>query len=110
MAKDRITKARALRSNQTEAEKRLWYHLRDSTEFAGKFRRQVPIDIYIVDFACLARRLIIEVDGGQHRPDVDAVRQRHLETQGFKVIRFWNNDVLRNTEGVLTRIRAALDE
>jgi very-short-patch-repair endonuclease len=75
-----------------------------------RFRRQVPIGHYIADFACLAARLIIEVDGGQHTVDVerDARRTAWLESQNFRVLRFWNNDVLGNSDGVLQTIESAL--
>jgi very-short-patch-repair endonuclease len=86
----------------TDAERRLWYLLR-AHRFAGfKFKRQIPIGRYIVDFVCLAERLIIEVDGGQHADrDSDVRRDQWLEDQGFRVLRFWNNEVLNNTDGVL---------
>jgi len=75
-----------------------------------RFRRQAPIGRYIVDFVCFEQRLIIEIDGGQHadRTGQDAARTRWLEGEGFRVIRFWNNDVLDNTEGVVESIRLAL--
>lgn len=93
--------AKRLRREMTEAERKLWYALRDR-RFAGwKFRRQETIDPYIVDFVCCSARLIIEVDGGQHSPNVDAERTRDLERQGYRLIRFWNNEVMDNLEGVL---------
>ena len=73
-----------------------------------KFRKQVEIDGYVVDFLCSERRLIIEVDGGQHTPERDARRTAFLESQGFRIIRFWNNEVLENLEGVWVRIEEAL--
>jgi adenine-specific DNA-methyltransferase len=73
-----------------------------------KFRKQVEIDGYVVDFLCSERRLIIEVDGGQHTPERDARRTAYLESQGFRVIRFWNNDVLENLDGVWTTIEQSL--
>ena len=102
--------ARRLRKNPTEAEKRLWYHLRRKQLDGFRFRRQRPIGRYIVDFTCLEASLIIEVDGGQHafRSEQDYERTRFLEAQGFRVMRFWNNDVLENTDGVLETIRAIL--
>ncbi len=87
----------------------MWQILR-AERFAGyKFRRQLPIDGYIVDFACLRHRLIVEADGGQHaeRPR-DTVRDIYLEAQGFRVLRFWNDDIFNNEEGVLTSILNAL--
>ena len=77
-----------------------------------QFRRQEPIGKYIVDFLCYQQRLVIELDGGQHQEqaDYDTERTRWLEYRGFRVIRFWNDDVLRETEGVLEAIRIALQE
>jgi very-short-patch-repair endonuclease len=98
-----------MRSEQTPAEHRLWQILR-SKRFAGfKFKRQLPIDNYIADFACLARRLIVEVDGGQHAESPrDIPRDAYLQAQGFQVLRFWNSDIFDNEQGVLTRILDAL--
>jgi very-short-patch-repair endonuclease len=95
----------------TDAERRLWYWLR-ARRFAGhKFKRQVPIGPYIVDFACLNRKLILEVDGGQHAESLsDKRRDAWLRMQGFEVLRFWNNDVLKNTEAILQLIFIALEE
>ena len=102
--------ARALRANQTEVEARLWQRLRDRQLAGAKFRRQAPFGPYIADFACLAAKLIVELDGGQHadNEEADAARTAWLEGQGFRVLRFWNNDVLANTDGVLEEILAAL--
>ena len=97
---------KALRISQTDAESRLWYHLR-SRRFQGwKFRRQHILQGYIVDFVCLERRLVIELDGGQHADQeaYDNQRTRAVENDGFKVIRFCNNDVLNNLEAVLETI------
>jgi very-short-patch-repair endonuclease len=107
-----LKRARDLRKNMTEAEKRLWYLMRRHNLEGKLFRRQVPIDDYIVDFACLSANLVIEIDGGQHSWQVaqDEARTRLLEKLGFRVIRFWNNDVLGNTEGVLEMIVKALEE
>jgi very-short-patch-repair endonuclease len=100
--------ARDLRQNMTDAERRLWRELRRRS-LGARFRRQVPIGSYIVDFACLSSRLIIELDGGQHlESPSDRQRDAWLQDRGYRVFRFWNNDVLRNTEGVLTVILAAL--
>jgi very-short-patch-repair endonuclease len=98
-----------MRSDQTEAEHRLWQLLR-AQRFAGyKFRRQVPIDFYIADFMCFARRLIIELDGGQHAAsDDDAKRDAYLSRQGFRVVRVWNNELFTNEEGVAEAILSAL--
>jgi very-short-patch-repair endonuclease len=99
-------KARQLRNNPTEAEQKLWSHLRRKQLLGFRFRRQRPIGRYIVDFVCLEVSLIIEVDGGQHAEEIakDEARTRFLERQGFRVVRFWNNDVLANTEEVLQAI------
>jgi very-short-patch-repair endonuclease len=98
----------------SEAEKRLWYHLR-AHRFGGvTFRRQTPIGRYIVDFVCHDAGLIIELDGGQHGTANTARRDMRrtawLGTRGYKVLRFWNNDVLQNTEGVLELIAAELEK
>ncbi len=98
---EHVERARKLRINQTEAEKRLWYHLRNRQLGGFKFRRQHPVSPYVVDFFCEERGLIVELDGGQHTPEKDEKRTAFLEEQGFHVMRFWNNDVLQNTEGVL---------
>jgi very-short-patch-repair endonuclease len=104
--------ARKLRTDQTIAERRLWQQLRLLKSEGFHFRRQVPIDHLIVDFARYAARLVIEVDGGQYNTDkglrTDAARDAHLYYQGFNVLRFWNNEVLGNTEGVMYVIRDAL--
>src|SRR4051794_34506858 len=107
----RIALARRLRRDSTDAERRLWYRLRARQIDGAKFVRQEPIGPYVVDFICRERRLIVEVDGGQHATDPrDAVRDRMLSDHGYRVLRFWNNDVLSNTEGVLESIAAALSE
>ncbi|MCE3233643.1 MAG: 8-amino-7-oxononanoate synthase [Rickettsiaceae bacterium] len=102
--------ARALRRNLTEVEKKLWQQLRDKRFQSYKFRRQMPLGNYIVDFACWDKKLIIELDGGQHseQQEYDQERTVYLEGLGFKVIRFWNNDVTKNLEGVLQSIASAL--
>jgi very-short-patch-repair endonuclease len=99
-------RSRALRRNQSDAESRLWYHLRDRRLGGCKFRRQFPVGPYVADFACVDRRLIVELDGGQHALQVerDARRSAYLEQQGFTVLRFWNDQVLRETEAVLEEI------
>jgi heme b synthase len=98
--------AKNLRANQTDAEKLLWKHLKSKQLAHTKFRRQQPIGNYIVDFISLDNKLVIELDGGQHAEDKkkDQERDRWLISQGFKVLRFWNNDVLKNIEGVLESI------
>ena len=106
MAEKRLTGiARKLRSDMTDAERRLWTHLRASQLEGVKFTRQFPIGDYVVDFACRSARLAIELDGGQHADNpADDARTRVIEAHGYRVIRFWNNDVLQNTDGVLTMI------
>jgi very-short-patch-repair endonuclease len=102
--------ARRLRRNRTDAEDRLWYHLRNRQLEGAKFRFQSPVAGFVGDFLCVEARLIVELDGGQHdeRIEQDAERTRALEAAGYTVMRFWNNDVLANTEGVLQMIRLAL--
>jgi very-short-patch-repair endonuclease len=98
-----------MRSEPTPAEHRLWQILRTKRLAGFKFKRQLPIDGFIVDFACPKRRLIIEADGGQHcESDYDIERDAHLTGQGFRILRFWNNDIFNNEEGVLTSILDAL--
>jgi very-short-patch-repair endonuclease len=102
-------RARSLRKNQTDAEHRLWKLLRAKRFDGWKFRRQYPIGGYIVDFACPSARLIVEADGGQHAESAyDARRDVWLGAQGWRVIRFWNTDILTNEESVLTAVLAAL--
>ena len=96
--------ARNLRKNQTDAEKVLWRQLRDRQLLNYKFRRQFVIEQYIVDFVCLDLKLIIELDGSQHNEEVDSERTLFLTQRGFKVIRFWNNDLFTNLAGVLEQI------
>jgi very-short-patch-repair endonuclease len=98
--------ARKLRKDQTDAERRLWWHLRNRQLEGWKFRRQFQIGDYIADFACIDGKLIVELDGGQHseREEYDDRRTRELEKAGFVVLRFWNNDVLTNSEGVIEEI------
>ncbi len=93
----------------TEAETRLWARLRDRRLEGWNFRRQHPVPPFIADFACVEARLIVEVDGGQHAESMrDKARDRQLIAKEWRVLRFWNNDVLANTDGVLQQILAAL--
>ena len=103
-------RARTLRRNATVAEIRLWSRLRRKQLEGFRFRRQHPLGSYIVDFFCPEARLIVEVDGGQHGEENahDARRTKWLEARGYRVVRFWNNEVLSNTDGVLTTILFAL--
>lgn len=101
--------AKNLRKNQTEAEKLLWSRLRAKQMEGRKFRRQEPLGSYIVDFICYEEKLIIELDGGQHmEPEYaakDKARDRWLQAQGYRVIRFWNGDIFKNLPGVLETIK-----
>jgi len=104
-----INRARMLRHNQTEAEKRLWTAIRRQA-LGHRFRRQHPIGPYVVDFVCLERKFVVEIDGGQHAgSESDAVRDEWLKTNGYDVRRFWNNEVIDNLEGVLLTICSALE-
>ena len=109
MNKDR---ARELRKNPTEAEHMLWRHLRLRQLGGCKFRRQQPIGKYIVDFVCFEKRLIVEVDGGQHSGNInyDSERDAWLEKQGFSVLRFWDNQVLKEMEAVEEVIMGTLGD
>ncbi|GBD98564.1 hypothetical protein BMS3Abin07_00584 [bacterium BMS3Abin07] len=101
-----VNTAKALRKMQTDAERLLWKHLRAKQVEGLKFRRQQPIGNYVVDFICLEKSLVIEVDGGQHAGNKkDEERDAWLKSEGFKVLRFWNNEVLNNMEGVSEMIR-----
>jgi very-short-patch-repair endonuclease len=104
--------ARRLRKNPTDAESRLWWCLRQKQLGGFRFRRQVPLGSYVADFVCLSEKLVIEVDGGQHaeRIEHDEARTAWLAANGFRVLRFWNNDVLGNMEGVLQTILDALEQ
>ncbi|WP_441243220.1 endonuclease domain-containing protein [Tardiphaga sp. 768_D3_N2_1] len=108
----RITnRSRELRANSTDAETKLWNRLRNRRIAGCKFTRQEPIGRYICDFVCREKMIVIEVDGGQHLESKrDELRDAYLREQGYRVLRFWNNDVLANIEGVLVSIEAALRE
>jgi very-short-patch-repair endonuclease len=108
-ARELRDRAREMRANPTPAERRLWTMLRDRRMPYAKFRRQHVVDPYIVDFACLEQSLIIEADGGQHSESIsDLRRDGYLRARGFRVLRFWNSDVLENSAGVFDAIVAAL--
>jgi very-short-patch-repair endonuclease len=97
--------ARKLRRDMTDAERKLWFLLRDRRLAGFKFRRQVPVGPYVADFACFANRLVVEADGGQHADSAhDAERDAWLSAQGFRILRFWNSEILANAEGVVLRI------
>ena len=104
-------RAKNLRKQSTDTEKHFWYYLR-ANRLGFKFKRQVPIGAYIIDFVCLEKRLVIELDGGQHldKQAYDLERTAWLNAQGFKVLRFWNNEVLQQTTSVLTVITQTLAE
>ena len=111
MVKPRTHRARSLRKDATAAERLLWRALRDAA-LPVRIRRQHPIGRYIADFAIPARKLVIEIDGGQHVTAArrDAARTGNLEAQGWRVIRFWNNDVTGNLAGVLETIAAEIEK
>ena len=102
--KENLEKAKFLRKNMTLQEKKLWQILRKHQFYGFEIRRQYPIDKYIVDFICRSKKIIIEIDGGQHNDEksieYDENRSKDLNKLGYKVIRFWNNDIDRNIEGV----------
>ena len=106
-----LAHSRELRRDSTEAEKRLWSILRNRNLDGHKFRRQVTIESYVVDFCCIAERLIVELDGEQHadaRKRYDDRRTKDLQARGFRVLRFWNSEVLRSAEGVIQEISRML--
>jgi very-short-patch-repair endonuclease len=109
----RVPLARRFRRETTDAERKLWWHLRQARLEGTHFRRQATIGRYFVDFCCHARRLVIEIDGGGHAEHsqmiADAKRTEFLRSRGYRVLRFWNNDVLKNIEGVMTVIQSAVD-
>jgi len=104
-------RAKELRNNSTEAERRLWGRLSRRQLSGHKFSRQMPVGPFICDFVCRERMLAVELDGGQHSEQAvrDASRTRYLQQQGLTVLRFWNNDVLENTEGVVAVILRELE-
>jgi very-short-patch-repair endonuclease len=112
MTKGNSDFARRLRRNQTDAERVLWFRLRDRRLAGLKFKRQVPVDRYVVDFLCTDGKLIIEIDGGQHdqQRERDNIRTATLEAMGYLVLRFWNNDVMQNAEGVLQDILSTVSQ
>ncbi|GEO42866.1 endonuclease [Skermanella aerolata] len=105
------TRARELRVNSTDTERRLWSLLRDRRLDGHKFCRQVPIDSYIADFACFEHMLIVEADGGQHADNqYDQRRTSWLQCQGWRVVRFWNSEILRTPQDVAASILRSLEE
>ena len=106
-----LDNAKTLCRTMTDAEQKLWYHLRAHRFMGRKFKRQKPIGRYVVDFICLEETLIIELDGGQHAENIeyDQERDSWLRSEGYTVLRFWNNELMNETVGVLERIRLAID-
>ena len=102
--------SRTLRRNSTDAERRLWYWLRDRRLGGFKFRRQVTIGPFIADFACVECKLVVEADGGQHGSERDGQRSAYLKALGWRTLRFWNNDVLQHTDAVLETILTACEQ
>lgn len=101
--------ARKLRKNMTEAEKTLWSRIKGD-QLGFRFRRQHSLKPYIVDFYCYESQLVIEVDGGQHHENKeDILRDKFFETHGIEVLRFWNNEVLENIDGVVRKIALSLN-
>jgi very-short-patch-repair endonuclease len=100
-----------MRREMTDAERKLWFLLRDRRLAGAKFRRQAPVGPYIADFVCLRRKVIVEADGGQHiDSSKDAVRDRWLAREGYRVVRYSNIDILKNPEGVLTDLLSRLND
>jgi len=102
--------AKQLRHNMTPEERKLRQMVKAKRVADAKFRRQVPIGSYVADFVCVSARLVVELDGSQHgdRMEADAERTRHLEARGYRVLRFWNNDVTANLDGVIRSIEIAV--
>ena len=109
-SKTATSRAKRLRRDSTDAERALWRHLRNKRLLGYKFRRQAPIGQYIVDFVCFSQNLIVELDGGQHltQRDYDAKRTEWLQSRGFRVLRFWDNEALGDADSVLERIMLEL--
>ncbi len=111
---DIILKSRELRKNMTPQEKKVWNLLKNRQFYGFRFRRQCPLGSYIVDFVCREKKIIIEIDGGQHNHDddkeYDKKRTEYLKSLGFRVIRFWNNDIDKNLEGVYRKLQMEFGE
>jgi very-short-patch-repair endonuclease len=107
-----LNRAKRLRREMTEAEKKLWRGLREGEVGMHHFRKQVPAGPYVLDFCCLRKKLVVEVDGGQHAEVLagEERRNRWLRAEGYTVLRFWNNEVLENLDGVLWKIGEILRE
>ena len=110
MKRHNVDRARGLRRSMTDVEQLLWRHLRNRHLSGWKFRRQHEVGRYIVDFVCMETMLVVELDGGQHaeQTDYDEHRTQYLQSMGYRVLRFWNNDVLANIESVLEVILEAV--
>jgi very-short-patch-repair endonuclease len=110
----RVPRARKLRRDMTDAERKLWWHLRRLPIEHSHFRRQATIGPYFADFACHEQRLVIEVDGAQHNEPENVIRDTersiYLQSRGYRILRFWNNDVLKNIDGVMETILAAMHQ
>ena len=106
-----MRRAGNLRKNMTPAEKKLWAYLRRS-QLGFRFRRQHAIGNFIIDFCCIKKKLIVELDGSQHldMQEYDEDRTEHLQSRGYRVIRFWNNDVMNDIDGVILAISYALEK
>jgi len=111
--KEQIEKSRDLRKNMTPQERKLWYIIKNRQFFGYRFRRQFPLGQYIVDFICRAKKIIIEIDGGQHNEikniQYDNKRTEYLISEGYKVIRFWNNDIDKNMGGVYNKLKEVFE-
>ena len=111
--KEQIEKSRDLRKNMTPQERKLWYIIKNRQFFGYRFRRQFPLGQYIVDFICRAKKIIIEIDGGQHNEikniQYDNKRTEYLISEGYKVIRFWNNDIDKNIGGVYEKLKEVFE-
>lgn len=113
LPRDRTLRARELRRNPTDAERRLWHRLRQRNAGGYKFRRQFPVGPYFADFACIERHLVVEVDGGQHaekQAAYDRKRDAWLAAHGWRVLRVWDHDVLQRVDAVLDAIYEALED
>ena len=111
--KEQIEKSRQLRKNMTPQERKLWCIIRNRQFFGYRFRRQFPLGQYIVDFICREKKIIIEIDGGQHNEikniQYDNERTEYLISEGYKVLRFWNNDIDKNIGGVYEKLKEAFE-
>ena len=99
-----LENAKRVRTEMTDAERKLWYHLRAGRLGGGKFRRQHPVPPYIVDLCCVEKNLVVELDGSQHTQEGDAVRTTYLQSQGWRVLRFGSGETLKQTEAVVEAI------